>query len=42
LVDVATAWEVVHPHGYRVRVEGQLDAAALGRILEVLDERLHR
>lgn len=41
LVDVATAWEVVHPHGYRVRVKGQIDAAALGCILGVLDERLH-
>ncbi len=42
VVDVATAWEVVHPHGYRVRIKGEIDAAALGRILEVLDERLHR
>ena len=41
LVDVATAWEVVHPHGYRVRVQGQIDAAALGGILGALDERLH-
>jgi hypothetical protein len=41
LVDVVTAWEVVHPRGYRVRVKGQIDAAALGCILGVLDERLH-
>jgi hypothetical protein len=41
LVDVATAWEVVHPRGYRVRVKGEIDAAALGCILGVLDERLH-
>jgi transposase len=40
VVDVATTWEVVHPHGYRVRVNGEIDAAALGCILKVLDERL--
>lgn len=41
LVEVATAWEVLHPRGYRVRVKGEIDAAALGCILGVLDERLH-
>jgi transposase len=41
LVGGATVWEVVHPRGYRVRVKGQIDAAALGCILGVLDERLH-
>jgi hypothetical protein len=40
LVDRPTAWEIVHPRGYRVRVKGEIDAAALGYILEVLDERL--
>jgi hypothetical protein len=41
LVDVVTAWEVVHPHGYRVRIKGEINAATLGCVLEVLDERLH-
>ena len=41
LVDRPTAWEVVHPRGYRVRVEGEIQVATLGCILGVLDERLH-
>jgi hypothetical protein len=41
LVDTPTAWEVVHPRGYRVAVSGEIDAATLGCILGVLDERLH-
>ena len=41
LVDMPTAWEVVHPRGYRVRVSGEINAATLGCILGVLDERLH-
>lgn len=40
VVDRPAAWEVVHPRGYRVRVKGEIDAAALGCILGVLDERL--
>lgn len=41
LVDMPTAWEVVHPRGYRVCVSGEINAGTLGCILGVLDERLH-
>jgi DNA-binding NtrC family response regulator len=41
LVDAPTAWEVVHPHGYRVSVSGEIHAATLQCILRVFDERLH-
>ena len=41
VVDTPTAWEVVHPRGYRVRVSGEIHAATLQCILGVLDERLH-
>ena len=41
LVDAPTAWEVVHPRGYRVRVRGKIHTATLQCILAVLDERLH-
>jgi hypothetical protein len=40
VVDTPTAWEVVHPRGYRVWVSGEIHAAALQCILGVLDERL--
>ena len=41
LVEAPTAWEVVHPRGYRVSVSGEISAAALHCILGVFDERLH-
>ena len=41
LVDTPTAWEVVHPRGYRVSVSGEIHAAALQCILRVFDEGLH-
>jgi len=40
VVDTLTAWEVVDPRGYRVRVNGEIHAATLQCILGVLDERL--
>jgi hypothetical protein len=40
LLDSAAAWEVVHPLGYRVRVSGEVNAAALQCILGVLDGRV--
>jgi hypothetical protein len=40
LVDTPTAWEVVHPRGYRVLVSGEINAAALQCILGVFDEGL--
>jgi hypothetical protein len=40
VVDTLTAWEVVHPRGYRVRVNGEIHAATLQCILGVFDERL--
>ena len=41
VVDRPTAWEVVHPRGYRVWVSGEINAGTLGCILGVLEERLH-
>ena len=41
LLDRPTAWEVVHPCGYRVRVSGQVAATTLQCIVEVLDGRRH-
>ena len=37
LLDAPTAWEVVHPGGYRVRVSGEVSAATLQCIVGVLD-----
>ena len=41
LLDAPTAWEVVHPRGYRVRVSGEVTAAALQCIVDVLDAGRH-
>ena len=41
LLDAPTAWEVVHPRGYRVRVSGAITAAALQCIVGVLDAGRH-
>ena len=41
LLDAPTAWEVVHPHGYRVRVRGEVSATTLRCIVSVLDGRTH-
>ena len=41
LLDAPTAWEVVHPRGYRVRVSGEVNAAALQCIVGVLDAGRH-
>jgi hypothetical protein len=40
LLDTPTAWEVVHPQGYRVRVSGEVSATTLQCIVRVLDRRL--
>ncbi len=40
LLDSPAAWELLHPLGYRVRVSGQINAAALQCILGVLDGRI--
>ena len=40
LLGTPTAWEVVHPQGYRVRVSGQVSATTLQCIVGVLDGRL--
>jgi len=42
LLDAPAAWEVIHPHGYRVRVSGEMSATALQCILGVLDGRVSR
>jgi hypothetical protein len=39
LIEDPGTLEVVHPGGCRVRIGGQVDAATLHRVLEVLDER---
>jgi hypothetical protein len=39
VLDSATTWEVVHPLGYRVRVNGEVEATALQCIVDVLDGR---
>ena len=31
--------EIIHPLGYRIQVTGDVDAVALSRVVEVLDER---
>jgi transposase-like protein len=41
LLDAPTAWEVVHPRGYRVRVSGEVSATTLECIVGVLDGRSH-
>ena len=41
LLDTPTAWEVVHPRGYRVRVSGEVSATTLQCIVGVLDGRRH-
>lgn len=41
LIDAPAAWEVVHPRGYRVRVSGEVNAAALQCIVGVLDAGRH-
>jgi|MudIll2142460700_1097286.scaffolds.fasta_scaffold721477_2 transposase-like protein len=41
LLDTPTAWEVVHPRGYRVRVSGEVSATTLQCIVGVLDGRTH-
>ena len=37
LLDAPTAWEVVHPRGYRVRVRGEASAATLQCMVGVLN-----
>ena len=39
LCDSASALEVVHPLGYKVRVIGEVNLTALRQVLEVLDGR---
>ena len=39
LRDSASAIEVIHPLGYRVRVSGEVNLTALRQVLEVLDGR---
>ena len=38
-VDRPGTLEVIHPLGYQVRITGEVNTAALKRVLEVLDER---
>ena len=42
LVDSASALEVIHPLGYRVRVTGEMNIHDLRQVLEVLDGRRDR
>lgn len=39
LLDESGTLEVIHPHGYRVRVTGDVNARALECILNILDGR---
>jgi transposase-like protein len=41
LLDAASALEVIHPQGCRIRVTGEVDIHALERVLDLLDRRSH-
>jgi hypothetical protein len=42
LVDSAAALEIVHPLGYRIQVNGDVNPVALRHVIETLDERAAR
>ena len=42
LIGTSEPMEVVHPLGYRIRITGEVDVAALDQILDVLDGRAAR
>jgi hypothetical protein len=39
LVETASSLEIVHPLGYRIQVNGDVNPVALRQVLETLDER---
>ena len=39
LLESPCALEIIHPHGYQVRVSGGVDAHSLKQVLDVLDGR---
>lgn len=39
LLDTAATLEIVHPHGYRIQLTGDVNPVALRQVLEALDER---
>ena len=39
LLGAAQSLEIIHPHGYRVQIDGEVNPVSLRQVIQVLDER---